>query len=148
MDTMIVLIVAFVGVTALVGGLAVLLRGLRANVAEERLEMLTGGGSTTGSAAGLPSLLSSPLDETLSSLESLIPNFGSLRTFLEQAGSTLTPSRFVIISLALGGGGAALCLIGIFETVTWVFAAPIAFVVLGSLPFAFGARNSGRAFDR
>ena len=135
MDTMIVLIVAFVGVTALVGGLAVLLRGLRANVAEERLEMLTGGGSTTGSAAGLPSLLSSPLDETLSSLESLIPNFGSLRTFLEQAGSTLTPSRFVIISLALGGGGAALCLIGIFETVTWVFAAPIAFVVLGSLPF-------------
>jgi tight adherence protein B len=68
------------------------------------------------------------------SLELFIPKFGDLRTFLDQAGSPLSVSRFVVISLALGGAGAALCFLGIVDSVTWLLAAPVAFLAFGSLP--------------
>jgi tight adherence protein B len=135
MGSMLIILAAFVGVTALVGGVALLLRGSRASVAEDRLEMLTSVGSAAVSGgSGTPSLLTRPLDDTFGMLEALMPKFGSLQNFLEQADSSLTPSRFVVISLGLGCGGAALCIPGVIANITWALAAPLAFVAAGSLP--------------
>ncbi|MCO6455562.1 MAG: type II secretion system F family protein [Pirellulaceae bacterium] len=136
MGSTLIVAAVFVGVTALVGGVALLLRGSRSSLAEDRLELLTGaGGAAVRTSPGnTPSLWAGTLNDTLGFLEQYVPSFTNLSTFLEQAGSALAPSRFVLISLALGCAGAALCMLGLLGDLVWILAAPVAFVLAASLP--------------
>jgi tight adherence protein B len=134
MLTITVIIASFIGVAALVGGVAVMFRSDTNNVVENRLDILAGVKSpTSGRNAGEPesSLLSSPLDETRGMIDRMLSRLGNFRRLLEQADAPLDPSKFVLLSVVLASGGAAICLVvpGVPKVL-----APVVAPVLGITP--------------
>lgn len=137
MDYQLILIAvsAFIGVTALVGGMALLLRGKTSTRAEDRLSVLTGAAPTPGAkdASGKPgSVLAQPLDAAPSLLESLLNrvsniNFG--RVF-EQADTSLTVPKMGMLCLLLGVGSATAA-IAAHAHAAFV---PLSAILGGSLP--------------
>ena len=137
MLTIIVVVASFIGVAALVGGVAVIFRGDASSEVEERLDVFAGSKSAAGrggKAEAEPSLLSSPLDETKGLAERVLSRIGNLRRLLEQADVPLDPSKFILLSAGLAAMGAAVCII-----VPQVpnFCAPIAAPILGVLPLLY-----------
>lgn len=103
-------IAAFIGVAALVGGLAMILRDKPSNRMEDRLDMLTG---TSASAAkeGLlkpGSVLAQPLDDRPSIVETFLERFGNVNLLFEQADTSLTVGRLLLISAVLAVAGSVL----------------------------------------
>jgi tight adherence protein B len=132
MFTIVILLSAFIGVTALVIGLAMLFRGDDGGRVEDRLQMLTAaGGRGAAREEEKPNLLAHPLDDLPNMLEQFFSRFGNLRLFLEQADSAWSPTKFLLIS----GGLVAL------GTGSWLITplpkafAPLIGCVLGVLPF-------------
>jgi tight adherence protein B len=117
MSPIIIYIAVFLGVTALVGGIAFMMRGDREAEVEERLSVLTGGGGKRkrGSKveqAQYQELLNSMRGEGVGSLERFVSRYLNLRLLFEQANVSLTVPNFVIISGSLGAVGLALPAIG------------------------------------
>ncbi|MCU0961519.1 MAG: type II secretion system F family protein [Pirellulaceae bacterium] len=133
MLTVVVIVASFLGVAALVGGVAILFRSDETSAVEERLEILAGTKSPALARGGDPesSLLSSPLDETRGMIEKLVSRVGNLRRLLEQADAPLDPSRFILISAGLAGGGAIACIL--VPSIPAVLA-PVVAPVLGATP--------------
>ncbi|MFV2067484.1 MAG: type II secretion system F family protein [Pirellulales bacterium] len=106
MTSLIILLSAFVGVAALVGGVAVLLRGDTDHEIEERLDVLTGTANpTTGKGKGGNNLvLAGPLDGGANLVDNFLARLGNVNRLFEQADTTLSPTKFVAISAALGLG--------------------------------------------
>ncbi len=108
MSPLIIGIVAFVGVTALVGGVAMVFHGRAPSKVEDRLDVLTGV-NTHSSAANMKesSVLAQPLDSMPGLAERLLNRFGNFSLLFEQADTTLTMPRFVGIAafMALIGAG-------------------------------------------
>ncbi len=133
MLTIIVIIASFIGVAALVGGVAMLFRGDASSEIEDRLDVFAGNRAATGRglAEAESSLLMSPLDETKGFLGGALSRIGSLRKLLEQADSGLDPSKFVLISAVAAVIGAAVCL-----AVPSIpnYLAPVAAPLFGVLP--------------
>ncbi len=101
-----VLVAAFVGVAALVGGVAMLFQQDEASATEERLEVLTGNRKRgKGGNESELLLLSSPLDETRGLLDRLVEPWGGFQRFLKQADSPLTVGQLAAASLLLAGIG-------------------------------------------
>ena len=108
MLTIIVIAASFIGVAALVGGVAVMFRGDANNAIEDRLDVLAGVKTATlsrGANEADSSLLSSPLDETRGMLERVFSRFGNIRKLLEQADAPLDASRFMLLSAAWRSAG-------------------------------------------
>ena len=108
MTPLVVAIAAFIGVAALVGGVAVFLRGDAESDVEDRLDVLTGLSSANSAKDSLTasSVLSSPLDQGAGMFDELFTRLGNFRMLFEQADTTLTLSRFLGISvvMAIGAG--------------------------------------------
>jgi tight adherence protein B len=106
MLTILILAASFIGVACLVGGVATLvLRSGGSSAVEERLDVLTGvAGPSNKAKADEPSLLQSPLNDVPNFMEEFVKRFFNLRAFLQQADTTLTPSRFLFLSIGLGVG--------------------------------------------
>jgi tight adherence protein B len=137
MTSLIIMIAAFIGVAALVGSVALMLRGDTDSDVEQRLDVLTGSSSTKGSGKAPKNLvLASPLDSGTSMVEALLARLGNIRRLFEQADTTLSPTKFVVISAALGfGASSAFAMAGIHAAlipVMAVFAAllPLAWLLL------------------
>jgi tight adherence protein B len=96
-------IAAFVGVSALVAGLALTFKGDRDNnKIENRLEALTGSGtSTTKSVLLQQSVLTAPLDAVPGVLDAIVARLGRLKLLFVQADTNLTPAKFFAISAGL-----------------------------------------------
>jgi tight adherence protein B len=110
MSPMLIAIAAFVGVTALVFGVAVSFRGKPHSRIEDRLDLLTGQNTPAAAKDALArqaSILSEPLDDSPGFLENLLNRFGNISRLLEQADTQLTPARLGVISLVLAVGGVA-----------------------------------------
>ena len=107
MTPIIVAIAAFVGVAALVGGVAMLFRGESESVVEDRLQMLT---AAPHQAKELKksSVLASPLEDAPDLFEAFFARFANLSLLFEQADTSLTPSKFLAISGGLAVTGGAL----------------------------------------
>ena len=108
MSPLIVAIAAFFGVAALVGGVAMLLRGDSDSDVEERLDILTGAASPNkdrGETAAA-SVLTRPLEGELGLLESFFARLGNLSMLFDQADTSLTPAKFLVVSAGFGLGGA------------------------------------------
>ena len=106
MLTLLIIGASFIGVTCLVGGVATLLfrSGGDAEI-EERLDILTGASAPANKAKGNePNLLNTPLNDVPNVMEEFVKRFFNLRSFLQQADTQLTPSKFIVISLAMGVG--------------------------------------------
>jgi tight adherence protein B len=132
--TLLISVAAFVGVTALVAGVAMMLRRGEGSLVEDRLESLAGGMTAGGRPGGRsmePTLLSQPLGEQEGLLERFASRFGDVRRFLDQAGIHMTPSKFLMIPSGLGAIG-----IMIGMALKWpVGAAAAVGVSLSILPF-------------
>ncbi len=108
---LLVAIAAFVGVTALVGSVALLLRGHPGSRLEDRLDLLTG---TTNPASAKESLLkqasvlTEPLDAMPGFFETLVSRFGNAGLLLQQADVSISLSQLGMLCGLLGGGGAVL----------------------------------------
>lgn len=103
---MLIAIAAFVGVAALVGGVAVFFRGNTDERLEGRLDQLTG---RAAPAASDGMLKQGALLESLSAgqgfFEDLMHRFSRVGVLFEQADTTLTPARFFLICGGMAGAG-------------------------------------------
>jgi len=125
-------IAAFVGVAALVGGLAMIMREKPGNRIEDRLDLLTGA-ATPAAKKGLlkhSSVLAQSLDNVPGFFEVFLERFGNVSLLFEQADTSLTVSKLLVISAVLGIAGVA------FGAVLGIYAAllPVVALFLGSLP--------------
>jgi tight adherence protein B len=130
MTPLIISIAAFLGVAALVGGVALLLRGPESSKLEDRLDMLAGHKHPT---AGKENALQSSLLATLEQpnyFELLVKRMARLSTLFEQADTRLTPSRFFAISGGLALAGMALPLASGISAAL----APVLGITFGLLP--------------
>jgi tight adherence protein B len=100
MLTYLIIAAAFVCVTCLVGGVAMLMGPSREASVEERLDFFTATGPQGGKKAETK-FLSSPLEETSNVLELYLSQFVSFKAFLQQADTTLTPSKFAVMTFGL-----------------------------------------------
>jgi tight adherence protein B len=105
MSTLIIPIAAFFGVAALVGALAIMLRGNESSRTEERLAFITAGKPTKSTIAD-SSVLSQPLDSTQGIIAEFFAKFRNLSLLFEQADTTLTPTKFFAITVAMMVAGA------------------------------------------
>ncbi|MFO0939129.1 MAG: type II secretion system F family protein [Pirellulales bacterium] len=133
MITIILIVSVGLGVTALIGGLAIALRQEDENVAEDRLSALTKS-NKGANAAGSPSLLTrSPLDETKSVADELLMKFGDLSAMMEQAGVKMSGSKFLTICAIAGFIGGAACIVSPIP----FYLAPLVALVTGGLPIVW-----------
>jgi tight adherence protein B len=110
---LLIAIAAFVGVSALVGSLVLLLRPRPSSRMEERLDLLTGA-TAPGPKNGLlqtAGVLTEPLDTVPGILETILNRFGNMGLLLQQADVSLSLSQLGLVSALLGLGGAA---VGVF----------------------------------
>jgi tight adherence protein B len=127
-------IAIFLGVAAIVGGVALLLREKPVSKIEDRLDLLTGTG--TAAAKGTPakeaSILSQPLDTTVGFMEAFLERF-NFELLFEQADTNLTVPKFVMISTMMGLMGV------ILGMVLHVHAAalPVACILMAFVPLSW-----------
>ncbi len=103
-------IAAFLGVAGLVGSLAVFMREKPASKVEDRLDMLTGTG-TSASKDGLlteSSVLAQPLDAVPGFFETILKRFGNFNVLFEQADTSLTVGKLAGISAIMVVAGVVL----------------------------------------
>jgi len=132
MDPIILIsIAAFVGVAALVGGVAIFLRGSGDPEIAQRLDVLTGHAQPkTGKAKLNEGVLYEPLDGRPNPFETYVLRFFNLKLLLDQADAPVTLSKFAIICGALGVGGAFATLVA--QGPFW--AAPLVGIVAALFP--------------
>lgn len=131
MSTLIISAAVFVGVTALVVGLAAMFRGESLSRVEDRLQILTASGGRGAAREEKLNLLAQPLDDLPNAVEQFFSRFCNLRLFLEQADSRISPTKFLMISGALALGGAVVCVVSPLP----VGLAPFLALGLGATPF-------------
>lgn len=125
-------IVVFVGVAALIGGVAMILRGNRDDHVEGRLEILAHGGKSGATASEeVKSLLANSFDEVPGLLEQVLSRVTNVRLLIEQANASLSPPQFVIIAVTLFGTGVVG---GFFANIPLLFL-PLIGLTFSSLPF-------------
>ena len=110
----VIMIAAFVGVAALVGGVAVLFRGDRATDVENRLDVLTGAAvpeSLADKRTKDGSVLAQPLETRKDAFERFVSRFCNPTLLLEQADVRLTPSKLLMMSGGLALVGAVVCVV-------------------------------------
>ncbi len=128
----VVSIAVFVCVATLVGAVGLMMRGDEASAAEDRLEVLTGNGTgrAVANAGERPDLLASAMDDMPTGLEEWFSKFLNLRLFIEQAGLSIDPSKFLAIC---GGLGLGTALIWAFVGVS-IGLAPVIGITFAILP--------------
>ena len=107
-----IIIVVFVGVAALVGGVALFLQGERTSSTEERLEILTGVRKVESAVDSSElNLLSSPLDESRGLFDRMLEPLVGFQTALKQANSPFSASQLLAISVVLAVAGMGFVLV-------------------------------------
>ena len=111
MSPLVIAIAAFVGVAALVGGVAVMFRERPSSKIEDRLDLLTGSNTPAAAKEALlkpGSVLAHPLDAGSGFFEEILSRFGNIDLLFEQADVSLTVTRLVAISGVMAAAGAVL----------------------------------------
>jgi len=105
--------ITFTGVTLIVLGLALLMRNKPQNRIEDRLGLLTGKTNPAAKEFSLKeSVLAHPLDDSPGIFERFVQRFGDVNKVFEQADTSLTAVKLLLISMgmALVGGILALAI--------------------------------------
>ncbi|MCG8587302.1 MAG: type II secretion system F family protein [Pirellulales bacterium] len=132
MDPTFIIIAVFMGVTAMVGALAVMLRSPADAKAEDRLAVLTGAKkSKSADPMGAANLLSESLDATPNYFEEFFNRFLNLNRLLLQANANLTIGRLLAICGGLGAIGTVIAPAMGFHPGL----APVLAIAAASLPF-------------
>ncbi len=103
MTSLIVIVAVFVGVSALVGGVAMLVSGSREAGVEDRLAILTGTGNAKQAKEALMkgSVLAHPLESGQNAIWDQLARLGNLNLVLEQADTSITPAQFFGVSAVM-----------------------------------------------
>ncbi len=144
MTSLLILLAVFVGVAALVGGVAVLMRDRSSNKMEDRLELLTG--QRKGPGAKDETIIRQgalAAEETKKFADRMVTKF-NLGLFFEQADVALTPSLFLAISGGLAAGGGLLAWLFSNSTVT----VAIAVIGMGLMPLGYVAFKRKRRLKK
>ncbi len=147
MTTLLISLAAFVGVTALVGVAAMLLRGGEETAIEDRLSILTGAKKAANPDAVKESVLIQPLGGSKDIFAGLLERLGSLSLLFEQADTKLTPTKFFVTSGGMAVFGAAMA---VFSGMGMA-AAPLAGLFMAFLPLMwlmFRRKRRFAAFGR
>lgn len=148
MDPLLIGIAAFVGVAALVGGLAMILRDKPGSRIEDRLDLLTGANSAAAAKEALAkeaSVLAHPLDKGPGLFEVFFERFGNINLLFEQADTSLTIGKLVLISAVMAVAGAGLgAALGLYAALM-----PVVGLFMGTVPLIwvlFRRRRRLKAF--
>jgi tight adherence protein B len=122
---------AFIGVTFIVLGVSLLMRAKPSDRVGSRLDMFTGKGISAAKEAALTdSVLAHPLDDAPSIFDRFFQKFGDMNKIFEQADTSLTVMKLLIISASLAAVGAILALaVRIMPLLI-----PLVALVMGCLP--------------
>ena len=121
----------FIGVTLIVLGVSLLMRDKPINRIEDRLNILTGKSSPSSKEASLSeSILTHPLDDSPSIFERFIPRISDINKIFEQANTSLTVLKLLIISVCMAVLGGILSLA--IRIVPLLI--PLVVVIMGGLP--------------
>jgi tight adherence protein B len=133
MLSIIIIVSVGVGVTALIGGLAIAFRPTGEDLTEARLAALTNrkGGKADGDQPVL--LTRSPLDETRSLADDFLERFGDINALMEQANVKMSGSQFLTICVVLATLGSAVCILS--PVPNYLF--PLFALTLGGLPIVW-----------
>jgi len=114
MSPLIISIVAFVGVTALVGAVAFLMRDFSKNAAEDRLEVMTGRKARESQSEGImkEEFLREGYAGVVGMFSGLTSRFAQLGQLFEQADSPVKAEAFFAISAVCAAVGVFLAYIG------------------------------------
>lgn len=114
MSPIIISTAVFLGVTALVGAIAFILRGDREAEVEQRLNVLTGSKKGRGKveAAQYQELLKSMRNDGTSAVERFVSRYLNLRLLFEQADVAMAVPQFLVVCGCLGAVGLVLPSIG------------------------------------
>ena len=131
MPTIIIAIAAFVGVAALVGGVAsIVLRSSGTETVEDRLDVLAGN-KTPQNVKAEKTLLAGPLDDVPNQIEAAIARLFNIRLMLEQADMRISPVNFLLTVGALLVVGAVIPLVAGLN----IIFAPLLAITLAVVPF-------------
>ncbi|MBL9124596.1 MAG: type II secretion system F family protein [Planctomycetaceae bacterium] len=131
MSPIVISVAAFIGVTALVGAVAMLVRDRAASRVDDRLTVLTGNpAAVRKSKASTPTLMTRNQETGPGYVEKLLARFANLHLICEQADTRLTMSKFVMLSAALAAFGGLLAAL----SRSHAGLVPLAAIVMGSTP--------------
>jgi tight adherence protein B len=131
-----IIIAAFLGVAALVGGVSLLFRGDGHTAAEQRLDTLTSAAPAPSGgpgALGELALLARPLDDAPGLVESLLARVGNIHRLLEQADSPLSSSKFFLAVASSAVVGALIFIVARAP----VYLAPAGAATAAAIPVAW-----------
>lgn len=133
MTTLFIMIVVFIGVSALVLGVISLFRGEESTIAENKLEAFAAALQRKPGSLAEQQSLSLEINDQVSQVEEFINRYFNLRRFLEQAETTVTVTQFVLFTLIGGGVLGAACFVSRFT----MYLAPIGFAAGALIPFGY-----------
>jgi len=135
MDPLTISLVTFVGVAALVGAVAFLLRDMAPNKTEDRLQVLAGLKTPELEARKIlkEAIVRESLDGLAGVMQKLFSRIANLSLLFEQADFPLKPDAFAGVSLGLGLLGA----IGAWLAQAPLPLIPLAFFMAAMLPFGY-----------
>ena len=130
MDPLMISVAAFIGVVALIGAVAFLMRDFGSTTAEDRLEVLTGKKAADGDSQGImkEQVLREGFDGLSGIFGNLFDRLGNLKLLFEQADSPIKSDTFFGLTL----GTAALCV-----GAAWAGHAPVPLYPVAGLMGAF-----------
>lgn len=140
----VIVIAVGIGVTALIGGVALALRPAADNNAESRLLMLTTARRAPGEREEASLLTSSSLDDTKTMADDFLARFGNINRLMEQADVQMSGAKFLSICAAAAGIGAAICIV----TPTPKYLLPVFAAITGGLPLLWLLQKRKRRIAR
>ncbi|MCC6126588.1 MAG: type II secretion system F family protein [Pirellulales bacterium] len=135
MSPLMIGIAAFVGVAALVMGAVLLLRNKPTSKIEERLDLITGANTPAAlkEALSKQSVLTQPLFDTPALFERFFERFGRINLLFEQADTSLTITKLLIICAVMAVMGV---LVGAIVRLHFAFI-PLVALAMGFLPIVW-----------
>lgn len=134
MTSIFIIIAVFACVATLAGAIAMSFKSPEETAVEDRLKNITNEGfassifdnDTTG-------IISKPLDNLPGKLEEFVSKFLNLRTYIEQAGMTVSPQKIIFMSIGLGfSTGIIAAVLSPIKAVVPVFA-----LIFGFMPLLY-----------
>jgi tight adherence protein B len=139
MTTIIVMIVVFIGVTALIMAVMAMFRGEESTVAENKLEAFANALQRKPGKGDDVSFTREGNDH-VSSLEEIISRYFNFRKFLEQADTSVSVPKFILLTGIGAGCLASVCLVSSFT----MYLAPIGLILGACVPYCYFYFKRGR----
>lgn len=134
MTSIFIIIAVFACVATLAGAIAMSFKSPEETAVEDRLKNITNEGFASSifdnDTAGI---ISKPLDNLPGKLEEFVSKFLNLRTYIEQAGMTVSPQKIIFMSIGLGfSTGIIAAVLSPIKAVVPVFA-----LIFGFMPLLY-----------